>query len=157
MLVVLNFIYCWNSLGKRWAENVIGELATEVFYQLNLGRRGANKSESIHFSLDDFGTGFSSLTYLQRLLVDLLKIDLTFFKDMLEKPDDRAIVRGIIGLATAFNRQAIVEGVETTAHGTQLLEMGFELAQGYGTARPMPAAEIPRWIVQWKPDLAWSK
>ncbi|WP_299203222.1 EAL domain-containing protein [uncultured Amphritea sp.] len=109
----------------------------------------------VNFALDDFGTGFSSLTYLQRLPVDLLKIDLSFIKEMLEKPADRAIVMGIIGLAIAFHRQVIAEGVETTALGTQLLAMGCELAQGYGIARPMPAAEIPGWKAQWKPDAEW--
>lgn len=109
----------------------------------------------VNFALDDFGTGFSSLTYLQRLPVDLLKIDLSFIKEMLEKPADRAIVMGIIGLATAFHRQVIAEGVETTAHGTQLLAMGCELAQGYRIARPMPAAEVPGWKAQWKPDAEW--
>jgi diguanylate cyclase (GGDEF)-like protein/PAS domain S-box-containing protein len=110
----------------------------------------------VSFALDDFGTGFSSLTYLKRLPADLLKIDLSFVKDMLEDPDDRAIVMGIIGLAAAFDRQVIAEGVETTAHGTQLLAMGCEQAQGYGIARPMPAAEIPAWVAQWKPDAAWN-
>jgi len=110
----------------------------------------------VRFALDDFGTGFSSLTYLKRLPADVLKIDLSFVKDMLEEPDDRAIVMGIIGLATAFHRQVIAEGVETTAHGTQLLAMGCELAQGYGIARPMPAAEFPAWVAQWKPDAAWN-
>ncbi|WP_428034144.1 EAL domain-containing protein [Amphritea sp.] len=111
----------------------------------------------VSFALDDFGTGFSSLTYLQRLPVDLLKIDLSFIKEMLDKPADRAIVMGIIGLAAAFRRQVIAEGIETTAHGTQLLAMGCELAQGYGIARPMPAAEIPGWIARWLPDAEWQQ
>ena len=110
----------------------------------------------VNFSLDDFGTGYSSLTYLRRLPAELLKIDQSFVRDMLEDPDDRAIVQGVISLSTAFNRQVIAEGVETIAHGTQLLAMGCELAQGYGIARPMPAAEIAKWIEQWKPDPAWQ-
>jgi EAL domain-containing protein (putative c-di-GMP-specific phosphodiesterase class I) len=109
----------------------------------------------ISFALDDFGTGFSSLTYLKRLPVDSLKIDQSFVRDMLEDPDDRAIVMGVIGLALAFNREVIAEGVESIAHGKQLLSMGCELAQGYGIARPMPADEVPAWVTQWKCDTDW--
>lgn len=109
----------------------------------------------VSFSLDDFGTGFSSLTYLKNLPAKLLKIDQSFVRDMLDDPDDRAIVMGVIGLASAFNRQVTAEGVESIAHGKQLLSMGCHLAQGYGIARPMPAKEIPEWVAEWKPDNAW--
>ncbi|MCP3870556.1 MAG: EAL domain-containing protein [Gammaproteobacteria bacterium] len=110
----------------------------------------------VSFALDDFGTGYSSLTYLKRLPADLLKIDQSFVSGMLDDPDDRAIVTGVIGLAVAFKREVIAEGVETIAHGTQLLPMGCILAQGYGIARPMPAAEMPAWISNWRPDEAWK-
>ncbi len=111
----------------------------------------------VTFALDDFGTGYSSLTYLKRLRVARLKIDQSFVRDMLEDTDDLAILQGIIGLAQAFKRDVIAEGVETVAHGTVLLQLGCELAQGYGIARPMPAAQMHRWATQWQPDLAWSK
>ena len=100
----------------------------------------------INFSLDDFGTGYSSLTYLRRLPASLIKIDQTFVRDMLSDMDDLAIVEGIIALAKSFKRDVIAEGVETIEHGTALLQMGCELAQGYGIARPMPASNIPAWI-----------
>jgi diguanylate cyclase (GGDEF)-like protein/PAS domain S-box-containing protein len=109
----------------------------------------------VSFALDDFGTGFSSLTHLRRLSVELLKIDLSFVRDMLDDPDDRAIVMGVIGLASAFNHQVIAEGVESIEHGTKLLEMDCFLAQGYGIARPMPAEEIAAWVSKWKPDPIW--
>jgi EAL domain-containing protein (putative c-di-GMP-specific phosphodiesterase class I) len=100
--------------------------------------------------LDDFGTGYSSLTYLKRLRVDSLKIDQSFVRDMLEDPEDLAILEGIIGLASAFKRQVIAEGVETIEHGTALLQLGCELAQGYGIARPMPPDLIPAWAFKGK-------
>ncbi|MFZ2309419.1 MAG: EAL domain-containing protein [Rhodoferax sp.] len=109
----------------------------------------------VQFALDDFGTGYSSLTYLKRLHVGLLKIDQSFVRDMLDDADDLAILKGVIGLAGAFRRQVIAEGVETVAHGTLLLELGCELAQGYGIARPMPAEALPAWQAQWQPDPAW--
>ncbi|MEF8699375.1 MAG: EAL domain-containing protein [Candidatus Accumulibacter sp. UW20] len=109
----------------------------------------------VHFALDDFGTGYSSLTYLKRLPVAMLKIDQSFVRDMLDDPDDLAILEGVIGLARAFHRQVIAEGVETVEHGEMLLQLGCELAQGYGIARPMPADELPAWSAAWRPDPAW--
>jgi diguanylate cyclase (GGDEF)-like protein len=109
----------------------------------------------VRFALDDFGTGYSSLTYLKRLPAELLKIDQSFVRDMLEDPDDLAIIKGVIGLAAAFHRQVIAEGVETIAHGVSLLSLGCELAQGYGIARPMPADELLHWVATWRPDASW--
>lgn len=102
----------------------------------------------VSFALDDFGTRFSSLTYLKHLPVELLKIDHSFIRYMLEDPDDRAIVMGVIGLATAAHRQVITEGVESIDHATRLLSMGCYLAQGNDIARPMHATEIHTWIAQ---------
>ena len=109
----------------------------------------------VKFALDDFGTGYSSLTYLKRLHVTLLKIDQSFVSGMLDDPDDMAILQGIISLAAAFGRDVIAEGVETVAHGTALLQLGCELAQGYGIARPMPPEQLPAWVASWQPDAAW--
>lgn len=110
----------------------------------------------VRFALDDFGTGYSSLTYLKRLPVALLKIDQSFVRGMLDDPDDLAILEGVIGLANAFKRDVIAEGVETVAHGTLLLKMGCDLAQGYGVARPMPSHAFPAWAADWRPDAAWG-
>jgi len=110
----------------------------------------------VSFALDDFGTGYSSLTYLRRLPANLIKIDQTFVRDMLDDADDLAIVEGVIALAKSFKRDVIAEGVETVEHGTALLQLGCELAQGYGIARPMPASDIPAWVVDWKPDESWQ-
>ncbi|TSA15519.1 MAG: EAL domain-containing protein, partial [Comamonadaceae bacterium] len=57
--------------------------------------------------------------------------------------------------AAAFKRQVIAEGVETVAHGTLLLQLGCELAQGYGIAQPMSAQQMPAWSTAWRPDAAW--
>jgi diguanylate cyclase (GGDEF)-like protein/PAS domain S-box-containing protein len=110
----------------------------------------------VNFAIDDFGTGYSSLTYLRRLPANVIKIDQTFVRDMLDDPDDLAIVVGVVALASSFNRKVIAEGVESIAHGTALLQLGCELAQGYGIARPMPADQIPEWITSWQPDAAWQ-
>jgi predicted signal transduction protein with EAL and GGDEF domain len=110
----------------------------------------------VRFALDDFGTGYSSLTHLRHLPVQLIKIDQSFVRDMLEDADDCAIVESVIGLAKVFRRDVIAEGVETITHGTALLQMGCQLAQGYGIARPMPASDIPGWITYWKTDVPWQ-
>ncbi|MDD2924466.1 EAL domain-containing protein [Rhodoferax sp.] len=110
----------------------------------------------VGFALDDFGTGYSSLTYLKYLPVEVIKIDQSFVRGMLADADDLAIMEGVIGLARAFKRQVIAEGVETVAHGTLLLRLGCHLAQGYGIARPMPASELPGWLASWHPDPAWA-
>jgi EAL domain-containing protein (putative c-di-GMP-specific phosphodiesterase class I) len=103
----------------------------------------------VGFALDDFGTGYSSLTYLKRLPAELLKIDRSFVRDMLDDPDDLAILDGVIRLAQAFRRSVIAEGVETQAHCQALLELGCELGQGYAIARPMPEDELPTWLLKW--------
>ena len=107
------------------------------------------------FSLDDFGTGYSSLTYLRRLPVTMLKIDQSFVRDMLSNLEDLGIVQGVIQLAAAFHRDVIAEGVETLAHGAALRAMGCHLVQGYGIARPMPAADLPGWCRTWQRDGLW--
>lgn len=111
----------------------------------------------VRFALDDFGTGYSSLAYLKRLPAHTLKIDQCFIRDMLDDPEDRAIVEGILGLARAFGRKALAEGAETPAHCKMLLQLGCDLAQGYGIARPMPADQMPNWCADWRPDAAWTQ
>ncbi|SIS96325.1 EAL domain-containing protein [Neptunomonas antarctica] len=110
----------------------------------------------VKFALDDFGTGYSSLTYLRRLPASLIKIDQSFVRDMLNDAGDLAIVEGVIALAKLFKREVIAEGVESIEHGRALLQLGCELAQGYGIARPMPASDFPAWISDWKPDISWQ-
>jgi diguanylate cyclase (GGDEF)-like protein/PAS domain S-box-containing protein len=110
----------------------------------------------VHFAIDDFGTGYSSLTYLRHLPVETLKIDQTFVRDMLVDNNDLSIVKGVVGLAVAFDREVIAEGVETISHGIRLLELGCELAQGYQIARPMPAENIADWCMNWRSPKEWT-
>ena len=109
----------------------------------------------VNFALDDFGTGFSSLTYLKQLPLNVLKVDRSFVINMLEDEDDRSILEGILALCQAFNIDAIAEGVETLQHGAELKAMGYQCAQGYGIARPMPADEVPDWIAGWAMPKPW--
>jgi EAL domain-containing protein (putative c-di-GMP-specific phosphodiesterase class I) len=107
------------------------------------------------FTLDDFGTGYSSLTYLKRLPTECIKIDQTFVRDMLDDPDDLAILEGVTSMARAFRLLPIAEGVETREHGEMLLQLDCRYGQGYGIARPMPAEKLPEWINNWQPFPEW--
>ncbi len=111
----------------------------------------------VSFALDDFGTGYSPLTYLKHLPASSIKIDRTFVRDMLDDSEDLAILEGVMGMSAAFRRQVIAEGVETREHGDLLLQLGCNLAQGYGIAKPMPADQIPDWVSNWRPFTSWSK
>jgi diguanylate cyclase (GGDEF)-like protein len=108
------------------------------------------------FALDDFGTGYSSLVHLKRLAVDVLKIDQTFVRDMLDDPGDLAIVQGVIGLASAFGQKVVAEGVESIEQILLLLELGCDVMQGYGIARPMAAERVPGWLAAFQADPRWQ-
>lgn len=116
----------------------------------------ACRDMGVLFALDDFGTGYCSLSYLKQLPVSMLKVDQSFIRDMLDDPDDLAILDGVLGLAIAFGCKVIAEGVETFEHGEVLLQLGCELAQGYGIARPMPGSQLLQWSVDWQTHPAWQ-
>ncbi|MFJ7795540.1 putative bifunctional diguanylate cyclase/phosphodiesterase [Pseudomonas sp. NPDC096950] len=110
----------------------------------------------VQFSLGDFGTGYSSLSYLKRLRTQTIKIDKSFVRDILHDRDDLALTTAVIGLARAFGRQVIAEGLESVEHGRLLLELGCEVAQGYFIAKPMPPAEVPGWVAGFVAPVEWQ-
>jgi hypothetical protein len=110
----------------------------------------------VGIAIDDFGTGYSSLAHFRRLPADTLKIDQTFVLSVLGSPEDLAVVDSVIKLTQAFNRKLIAEGVESVEIGMLLLHLGCQVGQGFGIARPMPAADLPAWIAAFQPDPNWS-
>ena len=100
----------------------------------------------IRCALDDFGTGYSGLSHLSKLGVDTLKIDRSFVADMLVNPNNRTVVQAVISLARAFDCSVVAEGVESMEHAHALVSMGCGVMQGFGIARPMPAAEVIQWV-----------
>jgi diguanylate cyclase (GGDEF)-like protein/PAS domain S-box-containing protein len=102
------------------------------------------KNMGVRLSIDDFGTGFSSLAYVKRLAVDKLKIDQSFVKDMVQSMQDGAIVRTIVQLAHTLQLQVVAEGVETTAQLEMLRSYGCDQIQGYLISRPLPPLEVPK-------------
>ncbi|MEP7114890.1 MAG: EAL domain-containing protein, partial [Ilumatobacteraceae bacterium] len=96
----------------------------------------------VALALDDFGTGFSSLNYLRRLPIDLIKIDRTFIADIDTEPDTRVIVGAIVDLAHGLGMTVVAEGVETSEQHQHVAALGCELCQGFLFARPMPSVQI---------------
>ena len=92
--------------------------------------------------MDDFGIGYSSLSYLRSFPFDKIKIDQSFVRDLIEKPDSIAIIRAVSGLGHSFGMTTTAEGVETKEQLDQMRAEGCTEVQGYFYAKPMPASEI---------------
>jgi len=100
----------------------------------------------IGISIDDFGTGQTSLSYLSSLPIDEIKIDRSFISDMTVSSGHHAIVRSIVDLGHNLGFNVVGEGVETEEIAGSLAETGCDLAQGYLYARPMPAEDLSTWM-----------
>lgn len=100
----------------------------------------------IRIAIDDFGTGYSSLSYLKRFKVDVLKIDMSFVKDMLVDKSDDDIVKTIISLGQSMEIELIAEGIETERHQRRLLELGCRYGQGYFYSKPLPAEAFLQYL-----------
>jgi diguanylate cyclase (GGDEF)-like protein/PAS domain S-box-containing protein len=100
------------------------------------------RSGGHHVALDDFGTGFCSLTWLQQIPVDTLKLDQTFTMRLGQHPASTAIVEAVLHLGSALGLFTVAEGVETADQLTQLRDLGCEAAQGFYIGRPMTAAGL---------------
>jgi EAL domain-containing protein (putative c-di-GMP-specific phosphodiesterase class I) len=96
----------------------------------------------VRFALDDFGTGYSSLAYFRNLSVDLIKIDQSFVRDMLDDPNDLGIVDSVVRMAQAFNRPVIAEGVETLEHGCCTVAAGLHAGAGLWRSAPHAGAPV---------------
>ncbi|MFN2537341.1 MAG: putative bifunctional diguanylate cyclase/phosphodiesterase, partial [Mycobacteriales bacterium] len=102
----------------------------------------------VSLSLDDFGTGWSSLVQLRQLPVSEIKIDRSFVGRMVEDPRDHAIVCSVIDLARGLGMRVVAEGVEDDATWKRLAAMGCDSAQGWWLSRALPAAELSGWLEQ---------
>lgn len=107
------------------------------------------RSLGVTFSLDDFGTGFSSLSCLRRLPVNTLKIDCELLSGIDDRRESSSILQGIVGLARGFGHELAAEGVETDGQACTLIELGCEHAQGYAISYPLPWDQLEVWLASW--------
>jgi EAL domain-containing protein (putative c-di-GMP-specific phosphodiesterase class I) len=120
-------------LELELTENILMQDLEQVAVQLQQLRE-----LGVVISIDDFGTGFSSLSYVKRLPVDRLKIDQSFVRDLVSDPSDRAIVAAIVNLAHSLNMEVVAEGVETAEQLQFIKAAGCDEVQGDYCGRPMP-------------------
>jgi EAL domain-containing protein (putative c-di-GMP-specific phosphodiesterase class I) len=99
----------------------------------------------IELMVDDYGTGYSSLRYLQQMPVSSIKIDQSFVRRMIDDPQSAAIVRSTVDLCHALHMQAIAEGVEAEPVFDALTALGCDAVQGYYVGKPLPVADFPAW------------
>jgi EAL domain-containing protein (putative c-di-GMP-specific phosphodiesterase class I) len=138
---------CWGSLASTGTNphNLKLELTESMLLDKNqeiIAKMSALKERGVGFSLDDFGTGYSSLSYLKRLPLDQLKIDQSFVRDLLTDPNDEAIARTIVALASSLGLSVIAEGVESVEQRDVLAAQGCHTYQGYLFSRPLPLADF---------------
>ena len=117
------------------------QLARDVLVEL--------RSHGVQVSIDDYGTGFSSLTYLRNLPVQELKVDRALIGDVDRDDRSRMIVASTIQLAHALDMRIVAEGVENADDLAALVSMGIDTVQGYYLARPMPASHVDEWVRRW--------
>lgn len=124
-------------LSLELTESILIDDINETIRSLN-DLKGLN----ITLAVDDFGTGYSSLSYLKTFPIDVLKIDQSFIRDILEDKSDKAIVTAIIAMAKELDLHVLAEGVETVDHNDMLKAFGCDYAQGYYYCRPIPIEEL---------------
>jgi predicted signal transduction protein with EAL and GGDEF domain len=104
----------------------------------------------VRISMDDFGTGYSSLSYLRSFPFDKIKIDQSFVRDLIDRPDAIAIIRAVAGLGRSFGITTTAEGVETREQLEQMRAEGCTEVQGYFYSRPLPTGGIKPLLLKFR-------
>lgn len=136
------------DIDPHWLEFELTETAVMRRSDQVRGTMNALADIGVRFSLDDFGTGFSSFVHLSRLPISLLKIDKSFVGQMAAKPQNGRLVRAMISLAHDLGLEVVAEGVEGTAQLGQLRRFGVDQVQGYLISKPLPLAELGSFLTQ---------
>jgi EAL domain-containing protein (putative c-di-GMP-specific phosphodiesterase class I) len=138
------------GVQSRWLELEITETAMMLDPQRALEVVRDIQALGVHISIDDYGTGYSSLGYLRDLRVHSLKLDKSFVVDLETREQNRVIVESTAQMAHALGLEVVAEGVETKWVESYLRSVGYDLGQGYLFARPMSAEDCSRWIQRFK-------
>lgn len=133
-------------------------LETEVMENIDTVKKIINECKKIGilFSLDDFGTGYSTLAYLKELPANRVKLDQTFVRDIMHKPENITILKACITMCKSLRRDIIAEGVETALHGKLLLYLGCNEGQGYAISRAISAESFLVWLKYWSLLPEWE-
>ncbi|RLJ70141.1 PAS domain S-box-containing protein/diguanylate cyclase (GGDEF)-like protein [Hydrogenivirga caldilitoris] len=136
------------SHARELSQPLIVEI-TERLYMEDMERSRKiigrlKESEKVRIAIDDFGTGYSSLSYIKDINADILKIDMSFTKAMVEDEKARAVVEAIVHLARLLGMKTLAEGVETKEQYELVRDMGIDYAQGFYLAKPLPEEEAEK-------------
>ena len=146
LVQVVSEVLDQTQLEPRWLELEITESAMVVDADATTEVLAQIRRLGIRVSLDDFGTGFSSLSYLRRLPLDTLKIDRSFVMDLPDDPDAQGIVGAIIAMAHVLGLHVIAEGVETEQQRDFLRSIECDEMQGYLYSKPVAADEFIQFL-----------
>ena len=137
-----------SRIGRDMVDLEITESGAMINPELTIRSLQELRRLGVGISLDDFGTGHSSLSYLKRFPIDTLKIDQSFVRDVTQDSETAAIVTAIIVMARTLNLEVVAEGVEEERQRQFLLENGCTLMQGFLFNRPVPAHEFERILIE---------
>lgn len=137
-----------HDLPAEYLEIEITESAAMEHAEQTIARLQAIRDLGVLVALDDFGTGYSSLSYLERFPIDILKIDISFVRGVVDNPDDAAITQAIIVMARQLGYEVVAEGVENEEQRRFLARHACEEGQGYLFSKPVPATEFRQLLLQ---------
>lgn len=145
IVMVQNALAIWDlspqSLTLEITETILMKNPETCFKTLS-----SIRDMGVRISIDDFGTGFSSLSYFKKIPADEIKIDQSFIKALCENPDDEKIVASIVDLSHKFGQRVVGEGIESRGTLDKLRDMGCDIGQGYYLARPMDIETYQGWL-----------
>ncbi|MFC5694391.1 putative bifunctional diguanylate cyclase/phosphodiesterase [Pseudomonas sp. GCM10022186] len=147
LLSTLSRLIHERGVDAQWLEFELTETAVMRRSEQVRQTMDALRRLGVRFSLDDFGTGFSSFVHLNSLPIALLKIDKSFVGGMHDRPENRQLVKAMINLAQNLKLEVVAEGVESAEQLSLLRQFGCDQAQGYWISRPLPLAELARFLV----------
>ncbi len=136
------------GLEPRYLELEITETAVMDDVQEGINKLKDIRDMGVSIAMDDFGTGYTSISYLKRFPVSILKIDQSFIKGIPSSKDDEAITMGIIALAHSLKMKVVAEGVETAEQMQFLADHDCDIVQGYYLSRPLPDAKVREQFVK---------